>query len=127
MSDPVEVSLATDDRMLERSWAKLQDSLGPRFGNSLGIEGILFLIGVQEQGRGFQPKLRKEKKQDLIMLGTHCVLEAVGVYDRVSEQDHKLHFQRRTGLPHLSIDEQEKLLRVGIIRYFSGAGLESVR
>ncbi len=119
MLDSVADHLAADDQELEHRWKLLHQSLAGRFGENLGIEGILFLIGIQEQGLGFEPRLRKERKQDVIMFGTHCAMESIGLYAR-SQQPDEIVWERRVVLPNLSIEEQEKLLRVAIIRYFVG-------
>lgn len=118
MPDAISETLAVEEERLDRAWGQLTSLLAERFGENLGIEGILFLVGVQSEGGGYQPRLRKERKQDLIMEGTHCVLETLGIYERISDESHEL-WTRRLALPELSIEQQEKLLRVAIIRYFS--------
>ncbi|HEX7070849.1 MAG TPA: hypothetical protein VF190_08585 [Rhodothermales bacterium] len=117
--DLVSRCLAVPDEDLNRSWTQLRDSLAERFGPNLGIEGILFLIGIQESGLGYEPRLRKERKQDLIMLGTHHALETLGIYRRVDAEGDESGWRREVGVPRLPIDDQEKLLRIGIIRYFA--------
>lgn len=119
MPDRVQTILGTSDENLDRAWETLQGQLRNRLGApSVGVEGILFLIGVQARGIGYQPNLRKEKKQDLIMDGTHAALETLGIYGRVLDAEGGEHWERRIALPELSVEEQEKLLRVGILRYF---------
>lgn len=120
MQDEVRTALELDDTRLDDDWRALQRELNTRFGSEVGVEGILFLIGVQESGRGFQPRLKKEDKQELIMEGTYHVLHAVGVYALVDRDEGGPQWERRVALPDLTLDEQEKLLRVGIIRYFAG-------
>ena len=120
MPHPVSEWLSADDEALEQSWSVLQTELAHRFGGSVGVEGMLFLIGIQEEGRGFEPRLKKERKQELIMRGTHSVMETLGLYRRVGGPDtDDVSWERTHPLPELTIEEQEKLLRVGIIRYFA--------
>ena len=63
---------------LEARWERLQGWIDERFGRQAGIEGILFLIGVQTRGRGFEPDLEKEAKERLIMEGAYRVFETLG-------------------------------------------------
>ena len=105
---------------LEVRWDRLQGWLDERFGREAGIEGILFLIGVQTRGRGFEPDLEKEAKERLIMEGAYRVFETLGLYERVGmEADGHWIWQRRANHPpNLSVDEQETLLRTAILAYF---------
>ncbi len=120
MQDPLSEYLAADDDEVNRTWNLLLGALSQRFGENLGIEGILFLVGIQESGRGFQPRLRKERKQDVIMHGTHCVMETIGIYERVEDDENSdTLWIRKVAFPELSVEKQEKLLRFAIIRYFS--------
>ena len=113
--------LEQDDEALEARWQRLQQWLHARFGQeSPGLESILFLIGIQSQGQGYQPKLKKEVKQDLIMEGTCCVFETLGLYARAGADDEGRWIWAQTGppLPPLPVERQEKLLRIAILRYF---------
>lgn len=112
--------LQVDDGELEARWKELQDWLAERFEREPGIEGILFLIGIQSAGRGYEPKLGKERKQDLIMEGTYCAFETLGLYRRIGADADGAWIWERTGphLPKLPVEEQEKLLRIAILRYF---------
>ena len=112
--------LATDDSVLETRWASLLAKLETQFGRQAGIEAILFLIGIQSRGRGFEPRLSKKRKEALIMEGTHCVFETLGLYKRVDKDSKGQHLWARTAipLPRLPLSEQEKLLRVAILSYF---------
>ena len=101
-------------------WRRLQAWLGERFGAQPGLEGILFLVGIQARGYGFEPDLDKDAKQALIMEGTYCVFETLGVYERVGmeQEGHWIWKRLIAQPPNLSIDDQEKLLRTAILQYF---------
>ena len=120
MTDPVQPVLAIDDAVLAERWAGLLAWIAERFGRSnAAIEPILFLIGVQERGAGYQPDLAKEDKQAVIMDGTYHAFETLGFYERVGmESDGAWIWERIVRLPELTVEEQEKLLRVAILRYF---------
>ena len=112
--------LEADEAALEAQWRRLQVWIAQRFGKEPAIEEILFLVGIQSRGRGFEPDLDKEAKQGLIMEGTYCVFETLGVYERIGmEKDGSWIWERQIDHPpNLSVDEQEKLLRTAILRYF---------
>lgn len=118
--NPLLAYLDADDSLLEAQWRHLQTWVAERFGKAPGIEEILFLVGIQSQGRGFEPGLEKEAKQSLVMEGTYCVFETLGVYERIGmEKDGHWIWERRLDHPpNLSVDQQEKLLRTAILRYF---------
>ncbi len=120
MTNPLLAYLDADDEALEARWRRLQAWIRARFGREPNIEGILFLVGIQSRGRGFEPELEKDAKQSLIMEGTYCVFEALGVYERVGmEQDGHWIWQRVLDHPPgLSVEQQEKLLRTAILHYF---------
>jgi hypothetical protein len=120
MPTHLEALFDTDDDELTHRWEQLQQQLELQFGRQPGIESVLFLIGVQSRGRGYEPRLGKQTKQDLIMEGTHCVFETLGLYKRVGIDSNGLSLWERDSdvFPKLSLSDQEKLLRVAILSYF---------
>ena len=121
MPPSIDYLLQTDDAVLAAQWQQLQAWLGPRFGGEeLKLEAILFLVGIQSTGRGYEPKLEKETKQDLIMEGTYCAFETLDLYQRIGADEEGRWIWERTPtpLPKLSVEGQEKLLRLGVLRYF---------
>ena len=120
MSDDIHPFLEQDDSILAKRWEELLSWLEQRFGRQAGIESILFLIGIQSRGRGFEPRLSKKAKQDLIMEGTHCAFESVGLYRRIGTNKKGHILWERTGpvVPKLPLPEQEKLLQIAILSYF---------
>jgi hypothetical protein len=116
----LEQHLAADDRELATQWNRVEAWISQRFGRDTSIEAILFLIGVQSRGCGYEPEMAKEKKQDAIMEGTHCAFEKLGLYERIGlDEDGFWIWERSVSqIPSLPIDDQEKLLKLGIVRYF---------
>lgn len=108
------------DLDLSRDWQKLLDKLEKTIGKKPGdLNGVLFLIGVQELGRGNQV-FSKEEKQDLIHLGICKVLSISGYYTLDGhDEDGWPHWKLTKNLPHLSHNEQEKLLKMNTLEYFS--------
>ncbi|MEM8485698.1 MAG: hypothetical protein AAF564_09110 [Bacteroidota bacterium] len=120
MPSNIDELLSIEHTVLESRWQVLLAWLEDHFGRQAGIESILFLIGIQSQERGYEPKLSKKKKQALIMEGTHCAFETLGLYRRVGKDSNGQIVWERTEIPlkKLPLPEQEKLLRVAILSYF---------
>ena len=69
------------DLELDRSWATLMSKLEPLIGKRpKDLNSVLFLIGVQELGRGRQ-HFSKEEKQDLMHIAICKVLSLSGYYE----------------------------------------------
>lgn len=119
MDDHLKRLLATPDAAVTAQWAQLEQWFGERFGRDTSIEAMLFMIGVQSQGQGFEPDLDKERKQALIMEGTYCAFETLGFYQRAGmDTDGLWLWERLVPVPSLPLEQQEKLLQVAILRYF---------
>lgn len=120
MSVSIEQLLEVDDAELADRWACVERWVGRRFDRETSIEGVLFLIGIQSRGRGFEPDLEKEIKQDVVMEGTYCAFETLGLYQRVGiDEDGSWLWERAVErIPKLPVEQQEKLLKLGIVRYF---------
>lgn len=87
-------------------------------GEAINLDGILFLIGVQELGKGFQ-KFKKDEKLHLMHIAVCRVLEPFGFYqfDYV-DNDGWPHYQLIEELPKLSQGEQTVFMKRAIIQYF---------
>jgi hypothetical protein len=109
------------DSEQQRRWDILLIELGKRFQKEITLEAILFLLGVQTHGRGYEPKIHRDRKQDLIMEGTFVAFEAIGFYERVGmETSGAWIWERRAEHPTgLSVEEQEILLKMAVLEYFS--------
>lgn len=120
MADLIERLLGFDDAELEEQWAHVEVWVEQKFDRDASIEAVLFLIGIQSAGRGYEPEMEKEAKQDTIMEGTYCAFETLGLYERIGlDEDGSWIWERAVpSIPKLPVDQQEKLLKLGIVRYF---------
>ncbi|MCU0380310.1 MAG: hypothetical protein MUE58_03880, partial [Chitinophagaceae bacterium] len=103
---------------LQARWWKLEEKLVERFGKKPDMEGILFLIGMQELG-ALREKYTKEQKQDLMHVAVCTLLAPSGFYEmeRVDE-DGWPHFRQLKAVPTLSLVEQENFLKDHVLLYF---------
>jgi hypothetical protein len=107
------------DLELERTWSSLIKSLESIIGKRpKDLNAVLFLIGVQELGKGSRT-FSKEEKQDLMHIGICKVLSLSGYY-ALEGLDHEgwPHWKVLKKLPHFDLLEQEKLLKMHVIEYF---------
>jgi len=99
------------------------ESLLRQLGNSIGkkpkdLNSVLFIIGVQELGRG-PVRFTKEEKQDLLHIAICKVLSQSGYYALEGvDQDGWPHWKLTKKLPHFDLLEQEKLLKMHVLEYF---------
>lgn len=107
------------DLDLERRWQRLLKQLEGTIGRKpKDLNGVLFVVGVQELGRGYKP-FSKEEKQDLMHIGICRVLSTAGYYELVgTDKDGWPHWKLVKKLPHFDLLEQEKLLKMHVLEYF---------
>ena len=103
---------------LKEKWLVLLDKLNKQFDNDLDLQGIIFLIGVQELGKGVQ-KFSKDEKQDLMHIATCKLLSLYGYYVLTGvDEECWPHWELINKLPPLSLKEQDFLLKQAVIEYF---------
>ena len=103
---------------LQVRWLKLRIKLKERFGIKPDMDGILFLIGIQELGTGKQD-FSKEQKQDLMHIAVCTVLSPSGYYALEGyDEDGWPHFTQLKALPELFMTEQENFLKDHVLLYF---------
>ncbi len=107
------------DLDLDRNWQSLLERLEKIIGKRpADLNAVLFLIGVQELGKGSR-YFTKEEKQDLMHIATCRVLSLAGYYRLEGlDKDGWPHWKAVKKLPRFSLGEQEKLLKMLIIEYF---------
>ena len=88
------------------------------------MNGILFLIGVQELGR-WEGEFTKEEKQDLMHIAVCRLLEYDGYYEFAGrDADGWPHWKSIKPFSQTGVKEQEDLLKIKVIQYFRDAELE---
>jgi hypothetical protein len=107
------------DLDLERQWNYLLAEIEKQIQKKpKDLNEVLFLIGVQELGRGAQ-LFEKEEKQDLMHIAICKVLSLAGYYELEGlDKDGWPHWKLIKKLPHFDLLEQEKLLKMHVIEYF---------
>ncbi|MHA7130496.1 hypothetical protein [Algoriphagus namhaensis] len=107
------------DLEFEKRWARLLDGLEDTIGKKpKDLNGVLFLIGVQELGQGLK-NFSKEQKQDLMHIAICKVLSFEGFYElNYVDQEGWPHWELVKELPHIDLLDQEKLLKIQVLDYF---------
>lgn len=107
------------DLELQRRWQQLRLRLGEVMGRRpKDLNGILFVIGVQELGQG-RRTFTKEEKQDLMHIAICRVLSSGGFYQlEGTDEQGWPHWKLVKPLPHFDLLEQEKLLKMYVLDYF---------
>ena len=113
----IRIFVAMDPHM-EIRWRSMLARLERQFGGGMDLESLLFLIGVQELGKGPR-RFKKDEKLDLMHIGICAVLEPLGYY-RFSHRDDDgwVHYDAVKKLPFLTDAEQKILMRRAVMEYF---------
>ncbi|KOY87084.1 hypothetical protein AD998_13870 [bacterium 336/3] len=108
-----------EDLELEFRWGQLLNKIQKTVGQRpKDLNGVLFLIGVQELGKGHK-NFTKEEKQDLMHIAICRVLSKLGFYTLVgTDQEGWPHWELAKPLPQFDLLEQEKLLKNQVLEYF---------
>ena len=107
------------DLELDKTWAALLRDLEGMIGKKpKDLNAVLFLIGVQELGKG-KKVFSKEEKEDLMHIGICKVLSLSGYYELEGlDKEGWPHWKLIKKLPHFDLLEQERLLKMHVIEYF---------
>ena len=108
------------DEKLKNRWDDLVVFLSDKFSDSetLDIEGVLYLVGMQELGQVHR-KMRKDDNVNLIHIGICSVLEPYGYYRfDYYDDDGWPHFELLEPLPPLKPGEQSILMKEALVNYF---------
>jgi hypothetical protein len=109
-------------RYEEMDWDKLCIELSEKFNAELDLQGILFLIGVQEVGKGYR-KFSKDEKLEVIHVAVCTVLIPLGYYAYTGKDtDGWPQFELIQELPLLKAKEQESMMKYAVLKYFNKIG-----
>lgn len=117
--DPQITSMARDE-MIKMQWDEIQKSISEKFGGGevMDLDAIIFLIGIQELGKGYQ-KLSKDDKLNIMHIAICKLLEPFGYYEfDYFDEDGWPHYKVLDVLPNLKGGEQSVLLKEAIVLYF---------
>lgn len=106
------------DLAFNKRWRDLLKEMEKRFGMPVDLNGVLFLIGVQELGQHARV-FKKDEKVNLMHIAISVLLTPYGYYKELGrDADGWPHFERLKDLPALDAKEQEHLMKEAILSYF---------
>lgn len=109
---------------LKEKWGFLVEKLTDKFseGEELNLDGIIYLIGVQELGQGYRT-FKKDEKLNLMHIAICKLLEPYGYYEfDFFDEEGWPHYKVITELPNLKPGEQTILMKEAILSYFESLG-----
>lgn len=112
-------TMARDEQLKER-WDLVVKKLSNQFaeGDTLDLDAIIYLIGVQELGQ-FDRKFKKDHKIDLMHIAICKLLSPYGYYEfDFVDEDGWPHYKVAAQLPTLKAGEQSVLMKDAIVNYF---------
>ncbi|WP_257658713.1 hypothetical protein [Parapedobacter lycopersici] len=107
---------------INKKWAALQAHTADQFDMEMpDIKIMLFLIGVQELGKG-PMKFSKRQKEELMHIATCRLFSSMGFYELEGlDQDGWPHWRLLKPIPNYTLLEQEMIIKSLIIDYFEDA------
>ena len=108
------------DEKLKEQWEMVSQKISQQFGDgeTIDLEGIIYLIGVQELGN-IKKKFKKDDKVNLMHIAICRLLEPYGYYEFSHfDDDGWPHYTIKEELPPLKAGEQSVLMKEAIVNYF---------
>ena len=108
------------DKEIKRLWDDVVLNLSNQFadGETLDLEGIIYIIGLQEKGN-LKAKYSKDDKINLMHIAICRLLEPFGYYEfDYFDADGWPHYKPQEKLPPLKPGEQTVLMKEAIVNYF---------
>ena len=100
-------------------WKLLTHNIAGEFGSDKpDVKALLFLIGVQELGKGPR-RFSKRQKEELMHIANCRLFSELGYYElEGQDQDGWPHWKNVKKIPNYTVFEQEILIKQLIIHYF---------
>ncbi|PZD79025.1 hypothetical protein [Mesonia sp. K7] len=108
------------DEELKTRWETLQQKLSKQFadGETLDLDAIIYLVGVQELGQ-LHRRFKKDHKLDLMHIAICKLLEPYGYYEfDYVDDDGWPHYKSLEKLPNLKAGEQSIMMKEALVAYF---------
>ncbi len=116
----VPLRLMARDEQLKQRWETVVQRLSTQFadGETLELDAIIYLIGLQELGQ-LHRKFKKDEKLDLMHIAICRLLEPFGYYEfEYFDEQGWPHYKVLESLPPLKAGEQAVLMKEAIVLYF---------
>ena len=110
----------SSDEKTKKSWEEVQHNISKKFGGgeTLNVDAIIYLIGIQELGKGYK-SFTKDEKLDIMHIAICKLLEPFGFYEfEYFDEDGWPHYKVIDELPNLKPGEQSVLMKEAIVMYF---------
>lgn len=111
--------MARDEQLKER-WESVVTLLSDKFadGDTLDLDAIIYLVGLQELGQ-IHRKFKKDEKVNLMHIAICRLLEPFGYYEfDYFDEEGWPHYRILEQLPSLKAGEQSVLMKEAIVQYF---------
>lgn len=108
------------DEQLKKRWDTVVVQLSEQFadGETLDLDSIIYLVGIQELGQ-LNRKFKKDEKVNLMHIAICRLLEPYGYYQfDFFDDDGWPHYITTEELPNLKAGEQSVLMKEAIVNYF---------
>ncbi len=119
-ADVIKKANMSRDIQLKERWEKLVLLLSSQFsqGENLDLDGIIYLVGLQEFGK-LNRAFTKDEKLNLMHIAICRLLEPYGFYEfSFFDKDGWPHYDIKESLPALKAGEQSVLMKEAIVNYF---------
>ncbi len=108
------------DEQLKAQWDAIVEKLSLQFadGDTLDLDAIIYIIGLQEKGT-IHTSFKKDEKINVMHIAICRLLEPFGYYEfDYFDDDGWPHYKILESLPPLKAGEQTVLMKQAIIQYF---------
>ena len=108
------------DALLKARWEILVEKLSAQFadGDPLDLDGMIYLVGVQELGQ-LHRSFKKDEKLQLMHIAICRLLEPYGYYEfDYFDAEGWPHYNVKEQLPPLKAGEQSVLMKEALVQYF---------
>lgn len=111
------------DEAFEAEWNIVVSRIEKQFGEDIDLQGILFLVGVQELGQGNRA-FSKDEKLNVMHIAICTLLNRYGYYEFEGEDEEGWpHWRATEKLPSLKPGQQLRLMKEALIEYFKEEGM----
>jgi len=108
------------DEQLKQEYQQVKLLISKKFTDGImpDLDAIIYLVGVQELGKGYQ-KFKKDDNVNLMHIAICRLLEPFGFYKfDYFDKDGWPHYKVKEKLPFLKPGEQTIMMKEAIVQYF---------